>query len=283
MFEASTAPRPTSPARRRQPLRAPAGGHADAGAHRPGRVAERIKNAWLKAPRGRRAHGDIYRAGNSATRVGTQGFTDAVIERLGEEPAASSPCTTSHGTPIRADPARASKRRRSSASTCSSTGTSPDAIRASSARSSSAVSGTARAQMITNRGVKVFPDGLSRDLLHRPLALPLRGIYRFVEDSRRQWGVEDAALSPRDFFNGLLTLLCQVAAGRLGATAAGFGLGTRLGTRSPLRGLRTSRIGSGVSRREDEDNGLLRAATAGRAACGEEPRNLRVRTSTIGS
>jgi hypothetical protein len=27
---------------------------------------------------------------------------------------------------------------------------------------------------------------------------------RFVEDSRPQWGVEDAALSPRDFFNGLL-------------------------------------------------------------------------------
>jgi hypothetical protein len=31
-----------------------------------------------------------------------------------------------------------------------------------------------------------------------------RRIYRFVEDSRRRWGVEDAALSPRDFFNGLL-------------------------------------------------------------------------------
>jgi hypothetical protein len=33
-----------------------------------------------------------------------------------------------------------------------------------------------------------------------------RRIYRFVEDSRRRWGVEDAALSPRDFFNGLLSL-----------------------------------------------------------------------------
>jgi hypothetical protein len=41
--------------------------------------------------------------------------------------------------------------------------------------------------------------------IRRPIGVEnRRRIYRFVEDSRRQWGVEDAALSPRDFFNGLL-------------------------------------------------------------------------------
>jgi hypothetical protein len=43
--------------------------------------------------------------------------------------------------------------------------------------------------------------------IRRPIGVEnRRRIYRFVEDSRRQWGVEDAALSPRDFFNGLLGL-----------------------------------------------------------------------------
>jgi hypothetical protein len=41
--------------------------------------------------------------------------------------------------------------------------------------------------------------------IRRPIGVEnRRRIYRFVEDSRRRWGVEDAALSPRDFFNGLL-------------------------------------------------------------------------------
>jgi hypothetical protein len=43
--------------------------------------------------------------------------------------------------------------------------------------------------------------------IRRPIGVEnRRRIYRFVEDSRRRWGAEDAALSPRDFFNGLLAV-----------------------------------------------------------------------------
>jgi hypothetical protein len=41
--------------------------------------------------------------------------------------------------------------------------------------------------------------------IRRPIGVEnRRRIYRFVEDSRCRWGVEDAALSSRDLFNGLL-------------------------------------------------------------------------------
>jgi hypothetical protein len=41
--------------------------------------------------------------------------------------------------------------------------------------------------------------------IRRPIGVEKRRrIYRFVEASRRRWGVEDAALSPRDFCNVLL-------------------------------------------------------------------------------
>jgi formiminotetrahydrofolate cyclodeaminase len=43
-----------------------------------------------------------------------------------------------------------------------------------------------------------------------------RRIYRFVEDSRRRWGVEDAALSPGDIFNGLLWLSLLPVKTRIG-------------------------------------------------------------------
>jgi isocitrate dehydrogenase len=49
-------------------------------------VAERIANAWLRTLEDGVHTGDLYRPGSSIERVGTQGFADAVIERLGEDP-----------------------------------------------------------------------------------------------------------------------------------------------------------------------------------------------------
>ena len=51
-------------------------------------VAEKIHNAWLKTIEDGVHTGDIYREGNgvSKERVGTKGFTDAVIARLGQKP-----------------------------------------------------------------------------------------------------------------------------------------------------------------------------------------------------
>jgi isocitrate dehydrogenase len=50
-------------------------------------VAARIQNAWLKTIEDGIHTGDIFSEANSKQRVGTQEFAQAVIERLGEEPA----------------------------------------------------------------------------------------------------------------------------------------------------------------------------------------------------
>lgn len=50
-------------------------------------AAAKIRNAWLKTIEDGIHTGDIYQEGVSAEKVGTVGFTDAVIERLGQKPA----------------------------------------------------------------------------------------------------------------------------------------------------------------------------------------------------
>ncbi len=50
-------------------------------------VAERVHNAWLKTIEDGIHTGDIYRESVSKARVGTDEFTQAVIERMGQKPA----------------------------------------------------------------------------------------------------------------------------------------------------------------------------------------------------
>lgn len=49
-------------------------------------IAARVQNAWLKTMEDGIHTGDIYSEGTSQSRVGTEGFADAVIERLGQTP-----------------------------------------------------------------------------------------------------------------------------------------------------------------------------------------------------
>ncbi|MDA0699725.1 MAG: NADP-dependent isocitrate dehydrogenase [bacterium] len=49
-------------------------------------VAERVANAWLRTLEEGIHTGDVYRAGTSIERVGTDGFADAVVARLGQDP-----------------------------------------------------------------------------------------------------------------------------------------------------------------------------------------------------
>jgi isocitrate dehydrogenase len=49
-------------------------------------VAEKIHNAWFKTLEDGIHTGDLYKDGLTKEKVGTQGFADAVIERLGQEP-----------------------------------------------------------------------------------------------------------------------------------------------------------------------------------------------------
>jgi isocitrate dehydrogenase len=51
-----------------------------------GDVAAKIHNAWLKTLEDGIHTGDIYREGESSEKVGTAGFCDAVLERLGQTP-----------------------------------------------------------------------------------------------------------------------------------------------------------------------------------------------------
>lgn len=51
-----------------------------------GDVAETVHNAWLKTIEDGIHTGDIYREGVSKEKVGTRGFTQAVIDRIGEKP-----------------------------------------------------------------------------------------------------------------------------------------------------------------------------------------------------
>ncbi|GAB4344070.1 MAG: NADP-dependent isocitrate dehydrogenase [Phototrophicales bacterium] len=54
-------------------------------------VAEKVRNAWLKTIEDGIHTGDIYKEGASKKRVNTKGFTDAVIERLGQRPVMLTP------------------------------------------------------------------------------------------------------------------------------------------------------------------------------------------------
>jgi isocitrate dehydrogenase len=49
-------------------------------------VAEKIANAWAKTLEDGIHTGDIYREGNSKQKVGTKAFAEAIIERLGQQP-----------------------------------------------------------------------------------------------------------------------------------------------------------------------------------------------------
>jgi isocitrate dehydrogenase len=51
-----------------------------------GKVAETVHNAWFKTIEDGIHTGDIYREGTSREKVGTEGFTKAVIARLGKKP-----------------------------------------------------------------------------------------------------------------------------------------------------------------------------------------------------
>lgn len=54
-------------------------------------VAEKISNAWMKTLEDGIHTGDIYQEGISKQKVGTQEFAQAVIERLGQEPKSMTP------------------------------------------------------------------------------------------------------------------------------------------------------------------------------------------------
>jgi len=62
-----------------------------------GKAAETVHNAWLKTIEDGIHTGDIYREATSKKRVGTNEFTTAVIERLGQKPSGMKPVSYPDG------------------------------------------------------------------------------------------------------------------------------------------------------------------------------------------
>jgi isocitrate dehydrogenase len=133
-------------------------------------VAERIQNAWLRTLEDGVHTADIYRAGASAERVGTGAFADAVIARLGQQPQHFAPVryraaegAAPSGARIQAEPTPTAPTEKVLAGVdvfidWSEGERLPDAI--GSGLDAAVEETNWRLKMITNRGVKVYPDGL---------------------------------------------------------------------------------------------------------------------------
>jgi len=120
--------------------------------------AQRIQNAWLCALEDGEHTADIFREGLSVRRVGTAAFADAVIARLGETPTQLRPYTAS-GEAITSRPYLRPQPRRELCGVdvfvCDGE-SSPTQL---AEKLLAATKGILRLKLVTNRGVKVWPDG----------------------------------------------------------------------------------------------------------------------------
>jgi len=124
-------------------------------------VAETINNAWLTTLESGLHTADVYRPGRSQRRVGTREFTRAIIDRIGERPRELTPVQYRPGG-ISVKPAPRPPQRKGLCGIdvfLDWDAEGRDAARLGNALEASAPSGW-RLKMITNRGVKVYPDGL---------------------------------------------------------------------------------------------------------------------------
>ena len=125
-------------------------------------IAERVHNAWLKTIEDGIHTYDVYKEGVSKQKVGTKEFAQAVIERLGQEP---------QQLPVVRYKETAAQKEQAAKPT----GTTVDKrlvgvdifldlpdVRGEqvAARLEGVVNGSLQLKMITNRGVKVWPNGL---------------------------------------------------------------------------------------------------------------------------
>jgi isocitrate dehydrogenase len=127
-------------------------------------IAEKISNAWMKTLEDGIHTGDIYQEGLSSKKVGTQEFAQAVIERLGQLPSSMSPASFEKGeikpmdTKLR--PRVKAKKELTGIDVFidwDQDGRDPNVI---GERLRQANAKGLQLHLITNRGVKVFPEGM---------------------------------------------------------------------------------------------------------------------------
>lgn len=127
-------------------------------------IAQKISNAWMKTIEDGIHTGDVYQEGLSLKRVNTQEFAEAIIERLGQTPTQISPAVFGKDADkpmnIRLTPKTKKKKELIGVDVFidwDANGRDPNVIGEGLRKAN--VDGL-RLHLITNRGVKVFPDGL---------------------------------------------------------------------------------------------------------------------------
>lgn len=133
-----------------------------------GEAAAKVHNAWLRTIEEGVHPADIYRAGQSQELAGTEAFADAVIARLGEQPRQLEPVGYTNRRPAAAvDPAMPATPLPPAEKTLVGidvfveTRDLPEVL---AERLRAAVGPLAGLSMITNRGVKVWPQGHAETL-----------------------------------------------------------------------------------------------------------------------
>jgi isocitrate dehydrogenase len=126
-------------------------------------VAERVHNAWMRTIEDGIHTNDIYRAGRSSRRVNTAEFTEAVIARLGQLPERLQPVSYAQDRPVRLEPPVAVKPKAKKELygvdvflDWDEAGRNPNAL--GEKILSEIILPELTMTMITNRGLKVFPD-----------------------------------------------------------------------------------------------------------------------------
>jgi len=127
-------------------------------------VAERISNAWMKTLEDGIHTGDIYQEGLSSKKASTKEFADAVIERLGQMPEKMTPAVFGEDAtePMNITLTKKPKAKKELVGIdvfidCDEDNRDPNVI---GERLRKANADGLQLHLITNRGVKVFPEGL---------------------------------------------------------------------------------------------------------------------------
>ena len=129
-------------------------------------VAEEVENAWLRTLEDGVHTPDIYDADVSHREVGTEGFADAVIDRLGKSPQRFAPAqygTGAEDVEISVEPSPTPQKEKQLCGVdvfidWDEDGRNPDII--GEGLEESAAEADWNLEMVTNRGAKVYPDGI---------------------------------------------------------------------------------------------------------------------------
>ena len=123
-------------------------------------VAEKVQNAWLKTLEDGIHTNDVFKEGISKQKVGTKAFGEAVIANLGNKPSVLKAVSYANSTALhlpkyKRKPA-AKKELQGVDVFVHWTGTNPDEL---AAKVAAIEQKDIKLSMITNRGIKVYPDG----------------------------------------------------------------------------------------------------------------------------